>query len=213
MVPHPRQDPPDLRNLSVAATTQSREGQDQVGYSPFSKADFHDIARRFTVACCFTCVRHHSSISFRLTFDMSGRPKGAKRPLVCPPDGGVRCPLAHERNTFRSSANAGTSSCKVPDTGAGSHDAFEPTNRCTATSKGDDSSSNPAGTQTYDVLRSGFGTGEPHRLQKSERNPVGLTYDDTRSCPASQTNWSLRTMREAFDAVPLCLRQREQWHW
>ena len=119
-------------------------------------------------------------------FDMSGGQQWAKPAVERPLDGGVRR-LAHERNTFRSSAKAGISSCKVPDTGAGSHEAFEPTNRCIATSKGDDSSSNPAGTQTYDVPRSGFGTGEPHRLQKSERNPVGLMYDDTRSCPACQT--------------------------
>ena len=111
---------------------------------------------------------------------MSGMTRQAKPAVACPLDGGVRCPLAQECKPFKISAKAGMSSCKVPDAGIGSHDAFEPMNRCIAIAKEDGSSSNPAGTQTYEVLRSGFGTGEPHRLQKSDRNPEGLTYDEMR---------------------------------
>src|SRR6185436_17435471 len=127
--------------------------------------------------------------------------------------GGVRCPLAHARNPFSTSENAGTSSCNAPDTGVGSHEALEPMNKCIATDRPTGSSSKPAGTQTCDVLRSGLGTGEPHLLQKFDRNPVGLTYDETSSCPASHTSCSLRTMNAAFEAAPLCFRQSEQWHW
>jgi hypothetical protein len=57
-----------------------------------------------------------------------------------------------------------------------------------------------------------FGTGEPHRLQKFERNPVGLTYEEINSSPVFQERLSPDTMNAAFAAEPLCLRHREQWH-
>ena len=83
-------------------------------------------------------------------------------------------------------------------------------NRCVPIDRVVGSSSNPTGTQTYDVLRSGFGTGEPHVLQKSDRNPEGLMYDEISSCPVIHASCSLRTMNAAFEAAPLCFRQREQ---
>ncbi len=127
-----------------------------------------------------------------------------------PASTGGRCPFAHERNPFSSSAKSGISSCKVPDAGLGSHEALEPMNRCIATDSVVGSSSNPTGTHTYDVLRSGFGTGEPHFPQKSDRNPDGLMYDEISSCPLIHTTCSLRTMNAAFEPAPLCFRQREQ---
>jgi hypothetical protein len=55
--------------------------------------------------------------------------------------------------------------------------------------------------QTHDVSRSGFGSGEPQRPQKSERKPVGRTYERIKPSPGSHCNCAARTIHAAFDAV------------
>ncbi len=72
------------------------------------------------------------------------------------------------------------------------------------------SSSEPAGTHMYDVFLSGLGTGDPQVEQKSERNPVSLTYEEMRSAPLTHRKFSAETMSAVFDAEPPCFRHNEQ---
>src|SRR6185436_20244926 len=107
---------------------------------------------------------------------------------------------------------SGMVSYSEPASGVVSHEALEPTYKCTAISNFSDPSNIPEGTQTYGVFLSGLGTVEPQVEQKSERKPVGLTNEEIRSVPESQRKFSAATTVAVFEMEPPCLRHKEQWH-
>jgi len=72
----------------------------------------------------------------------------------------------------------------------------------------------PAGTITSRPLRVRCGKGDPQRAQKvlAKLCAEGRSNRTTRSCPAVHVNWLGLTRKLEVCALPVSLRQREQWH-
>jgi hypothetical protein len=101
---------------------------------------------------------------------------------------------------------------QTPVVGRAAHGALEPINMFATSSSCAGSSNMPSGNQDSEPSPMGFGTGEPHPVQKYERKPVFRSCLPSRSWPLSQMMLFVLTMVAAFDAPPLCLRHSEQWH-